>query len=247
MEKTQLFGSVAEFYEYSMKLNCDYSSWADFVVNQIKKYSPSAKTGLDVACGSGYFTRALKRSGYDVTGIDLQPEMLTQAKKECVKSRLAIPFMQGDMTNLKTFSKVDFITVINDGINCLSGDKLVKAFKSMAKCLKKGGVLHFDVSSEYKLKNVIANNTFCEDDDDYAYIWFNTLLSDSVKMEMSVFLKQGECYIKRESLLIEYIHTLDQLSSALKESGFEIVATQGEMGKPLTDSCERINITAVKL
>ena len=126
MKHTQLFGSIAEFYEYSMKINCDYSAWANYVINKIKSYNANAKNGLDVACGSGYFTRALKRAGYSVTGVDIQPEMLTQANIECAKEKLAIPFMVGDMTKLKTFEKVDFITVINDGINCIAPEKLKK-------------------------------------------------------------------------------------------------------------------------
>ena len=131
MKQTQLFGSIAEFYEYSMKSNCDYSAWANYITQKIKNTCNSAKIGLDVACGSGYFTRALKKAGYSVTGIDIQPEMLTQANKECAKEKLVIPFTLGDMTNLRTFNKVDFITIINDGINCLSHAKLKKAFQSM--------------------------------------------------------------------------------------------------------------------
>lgn len=247
MEQTQLFGSIAEFYEYSMKLNCDYSAWANYVVNRIKNVYPSAKSGLDFACGSGYFTRALKRAGYDVIGVDVQPEMLTQANVECNKEKLAIPFMLGDMLNFKTLKKVDFITVVNDGINCIAPDKLKKVFLNFSKSLKVGGVLHFDVSTEYKLKNVIANNTFCEDDDDYSYIWFNTLYENYVKMEMSVFLKNGEIYVKRESVLLEYIHSLPVLENLLIECGFKVINVEGELGQNWSDTCERLNITAVKL
>ena len=31
MEKTQLFASVAEFYDYSMRNNCAYEGWANYV------------------------------------------------------------------------------------------------------------------------------------------------------------------------------------------------------------------------
>ena len=247
MNKDQLFGSVAEFYEYSMRNNCDYSGWAKYVTDIIKKANPSAKTGLDVACGSGFFTRALKKVGYDVTGIDIQPEMLTAAKNECSKERLNLTFMLGDMTNLKVFNKVDFITVINDGINCLPSEKLIKAFKSMANALKKGGILHFDVSSEYKLKQVIANNTFCEDDDEYSYIWFNALYEDRVEMDMSVFLKRGEHYVKKESTLTEYIHTDSVLENALEQAGFKVLFKQGDMNGEFSKTSERLNLTAVKL
>jgi ubiquinone/menaquinone biosynthesis C-methylase UbiE len=226
-----------------MRNNCDYEGWSHYVVNKINKFANNPKQGIDVACGSGYFTRALKRAGFSVTGMDISPEMLTSAQTITTKEKMFIPYILGDMTSFKAQGKVDFITIINDGINCLPPEKLQKAFKCMANALKKGGVLHFDVSSEYKLKKVISNNTFCEDDDDYSYIWFNTPYEDKVVMEMSVFLKRGESYIKRESSLTEYIHTLDSLKFALENAGFTILEVNGDMGE-LFESSNRINITA---
>ena len=243
MKDTPLFDSVAEFYDYSMRNNCDYEGWSHYVVNKINKFANNPKQGIDIACGSGYFTRALKRAGFSVTGMDISPEMLTSAQTITTKEKMFIPYILGDMTSFKSQGKVDFITIINDGINCLPPEKLQKAFKCMANALKRGGVLHFDVSSEYKLKKVISNNTFCEDDDDYSYIWFNTPYEDKVVMEMSVFLKRGESYIKRESSLTEYIHTLDSLKLALENAGFTILEVNGDMGE-LVESSNRLNITA---
>jgi SAM-dependent methyltransferase len=245
MKKTQLFASVAEFYDYSMVNNCDYEGWANYVIGKLKKYLNGAASGMDVACGSGYFTRALKRCGYNVFGMDIAPEMLTSAQKITAKEGLFISYMVGDMTNFKYNSKLDFITAINDAINCLPPDKVVKTFKNFSSLLKKGGVLHFDISSEYKLRNVIADNTFCEDDDAYSYIWFNKPYEDRVVMEMSVFLKENDKYVKRESQLTEYIHTREFLEQALIQAGFKVLEVDGDMGE-YTKSSHRINFTAIK-
>lgn len=246
MQKTQLFASIAEFYDYSMRNNCDYSGWANFVLSKIKQSNPLAKKGLDIACGSGYFTRAFKRAGYDVTGIDISPEMLTSAQNITAKEKLFIPYFVGDMTSLKFKEKVDFITVVNDGINCIPNQKLEKTFKGFATLLKNGGILHFDVSSEFKLKNVIANNTFFEDDEDYSYFWFNTLHEDRVVMEMSVFLREKDKYIKRESILTEYIHPLKTLKETLINNGFEILDINGDMGD-YAEISHRIHFTAKRI
>ena len=249
MQKKMLFSAIADFYEYSMQTNCDYKMWAQYVLNRIKSFKePSVSVkGIDVACGTGYFTRVLKKAGYDVCGCDLSPEMLTFAKQKCADEKLVIPFYVQDMTNLKSFEKVDFITVINDGINFLPPKKISKAFLSFAKCLKKGGILHFDISSEYKLKNIIANETFCEDDENYSYIWFNKLFEDRVQMDMSVFIKKGELYEKRESSLTEYIYSADFLLDALKNAGFKVAFCEGALGETFTNTSERFNVTAVKI
>ena len=245
MEKTHLFASIAEFYDYSMRNNCDYEGWANYLINLISKKVLNGSEGLDLGCGSGYFTRALKRAGYLVTGIDISSEMLTSAQNITAKENLFIPYMIGDITSLKFFKKVDFITAINDAFNCIPDEKLEKSFKIIASLLKPGGIFHFDVSSEYKLREIIANNTFCEDDDDYSYIWFNSLHSDRVIMDMSVFLRQGDRYIKRESTLTEFIHKKERLLYLLEKTGFSILQIDGDMGE-FNECSHRINITAKK-
>lgn len=246
MPKQMLFSAIADFYEYSVTHNCEYDRWASYVESVIKKYVGKSGKGIDAACGSGFYTRALKRAGYSVCGVDISDEMLTSAIGLAAKERLAIDFRKEDMTKLKSFEKVDFITVINDGINFIPRDKLVKTLKSFNACLKKGGLLHFDISSEYKLKNVIGNQTFCEDEDDYSYIWFNTLSDDKVEMNLSVFLKRGELYCKKECCSVEYIYTFDEIKNALDECGFKLVAVDAQYGELLKANSERICFSAIK-
>ena len=122
-----------------------YKKWADWVVKLLEENSPG-QLGYDLACGSGYFTRAEKKAGYDVIGVDICPEMLVEAKRLASKEKLNITFLRQDMTCLKSFNKVDFITIINDGVNYLSPERLKKAFDAVNKQLKKGGVFIFDFS-----------------------------------------------------------------------------------------------------
>lgn len=261
MQKCGLFGAIAEFYQHSMDLSCDYEGWASYVINRIKEYS-SGISGIDVACGSGQFTRALKKAGFNVCGVDISKEMLTAAEKESAKRGMFVQYIQGDITKLKMPRKVDFITAINDAFNCLNAESMQKGFARLNSCLKKGGVLLFDVSSEYKLKNVIANNTFFEDEENYSYIWTNKLFCDRVEMELTAFIKRGEfskysndlngefnggVYEKKESELTEYIHSEVDILSALKASGFEVVLVEGDKGEQKTPQSERLNFIAKKI
>lgn len=246
MQKQMLFSAIADFYEYSLTHNCEYEKWARYVVDEVGKYIGKTGKGIDVACGTGYYTRALKRAGYNVAGVDISDEMLSYAIREAASERLAIDFRKCDMTVLKSFEKVDFITVINDGINFIPQTKLNKTLKSFGSCLKKGGLLHFDISSEYKLKTIIGNQTFCEDEDDYSYIWFNSLKEDKVDMNLSVFLKRGDLYVKKECDSTEYIYTYSQILNALKECGFELVSVAAQYGEELKNDSERICFSAIK-
>ena len=142
-----------------------YKKWANHVV-EVLDGNTKGKFGFDLACGSGYFTRAIKKAGYKVTGVDISADMLSQAQLIAGKENLNIPFMKQDMTSFKSFEKADFLTIINDGVNYVSPERLEKAFASFYKNLNVGGVLFFDFSTEYKLKNIIGDNLFGEDYDE---------------------------------------------------------------------------------
>ena len=66
-------------------------------------------------------------------------------------------------------------------------------------------------------------------------------------MDMSVFIKKGELYEKRESSLTEYIYSADFLLDALKNAGFKVAFFESGSGESFTNTSERLNVTAVKI
>ena len=238
------YTALSKVYETLMADEA-YAKWAKHVVDVLDSSSRGV-LGYDLACGSGYFTRAIKRAGYDVTGVDVSKEMLTEAQKLSDKENLNIRFIEQDMATFKSFDKVDFITVINDGVNYLSPERLKKAFAAFYRQLKVEGVLFFDFSTEYKLRNVIGNNMFGEDGDDFSYLWFNRLIGDHIEMDLSVFTRVGEYYEKREESHIQYIHTLDHIVGALKAVGFSDVTPSDFSGGQIGRDTQRIEVLAVK-
>lgn len=62
---------------------------------------------LDVACGTGYWSRVLSLAGYNVHGIDSSPRMLNRAMEVC--QNMNVTFELADAFNYKTISKYDLI------------------------------------------------------------------------------------------------------------------------------------------
>lgn len=241
MRKTA-YSALARVYEDFLEKDLQ-EKWEAYLLGLISRYA-SGKTCADVACGSGILTRALKRNGYDVVGVDVSEEMLTVAQEKAGKEGLNIPFVLQDMQALSLLKKPDFITVVNDGLNYVRPDKLTATFKRFKKNLKKGGVLFFDFSTRYKLENVLGDNTFAEDGEDSSYIWFNEFLGDSVRMELSVFSKRKDgSYDKKEEAHLQYAYTAEEMLAILKESGFSAVA-EGFLGEKPDERTERIQIIA---
>ena len=238
------YNALAPYYE-RLITSCDYEQWSQYVFTKLKTYA-KGKVGCDLACGSGYFTRFLKKNGYNVYGVDNSENMLVEAVRLSNQEQIFVNFIRQDIKNFKSFEKLDFVTTINDGFNYVAQKDLFKSFKNVATSLKKGGVFMFDVSSSYKLKNVLANNLFGEDTDDVTYLWFNTLQDGSVKMELTFFIKDGEKYIRKDENHLQYIHEIKDIESALIGAGFEIIEVCGQLGEELTAVSQRINFIAVK-
>lgn len=242
--KTNAYEFLAEYYE-DLAEKDGYAKWAEYVVSTVKEFS-TGKSGVDLACGSGYFTRALKRSGFNVFGADLSREMLVQAEKRSLKEGLVIEYRLLNLVNFKSFEKLDFATVINDGFNYLDRDSLKKSFSAIGKSLKKGGAFIFDISSEYKIKNILGNNVFAEDYDDMTYLWFNELCGDKVKMSLTFFIREGDKYIRRDETHLQYAHSVDFIKKTLEETGFTLKRLSGALGEKLTDKSERCVFVADK-
>lgn len=240
----QPYSALAEIYEKVLS-GSDYEAWADYLIGILNAYS-SGKTGVDMACGSGYFTRKMAKSGYEVEGVDVSVDMLNFAVAIARKEGLNVLFRQGDMTSVKTFSKVDFITVINDGVNYLPQEKLEKTFKHFYSILKKDGLLVFDISTEYKLKNVIGNNIFSEDEEDLTYVWFNDFCGDKVEMDISVFLRRGDVYVKKEERQTQYVHTLESITDALQKAGYRSIIKQNHLGGDVANDSLRVTFIVKK-
>lgn len=242
--KGRAYSALAKHYEQLIN-TCDYEQWSQYVFNRLNKYA-LGKVGCDCACGSGYFTRFLKKAGYDVYGVDCSEKMLLEANAKSSNEGIIVDYQLQDLKRFKSFKKLDFITVINDGMNYLNKKDFKTAIKSFFNSLKAGGVLLFDISSEYKLKNVLANNLYGEDLDDVTYLWFNTLNEDSVAMELTFFVKDGDVYLRQDETHVQYIYSTEEVIEILKEVGFEVVEVSGHLGEELKKDSQRNNFIAIK-
>ena len=235
------YSALGRWFEYLNK-DCGYEKWSQYLIDLLKTRGAGA-CGLDIGCGNGYFTRALTKAGYSVTGVDISPQMLDTAQKLALKEGVRAEFLLGDITKLKVNAKKDFCIAINDCINYVPKNKLKCAFSHVYGCLKKGGIFIFDISSAQKLKETLGNNLFAEDNDDISYIWFNTLKSDSVTMDLTFFERRPDGnYARFDERHVQYIYEEAEILSALREAGFTAESC-GHLGK---EKRERINFICTR-
>ncbi len=111
-----------------------------------KQFRKSGGTRLlDLACGSGSYTLPLSREGFDVTGLDLDRDMIRLAQEKRTRQLGNVPhpeFIQGDMLELSRHFSREFAGVFcigNSLVHLDSDVKLEQGLSEAAKILKPGG------------------------------------------------------------------------------------------------------------
>lgn len=206
------------------------------------------KSGLDLASGTGISTIKLAQRGISMIGVDKNINMLNEAHKNMRKHNLVIPFIKSDILKLKLDKKFNLITIICDGVNYIEGKHLTTLFSQVYSMLQEGGLFAFDISTGYKLKNVIGNNIFYEDMDEFTYLWTNKLNNDCVDMDLTIFVNNNENVYKRyDEHHRQYIHSEQDILSALKNSNFNNISVQdGECAQEHNEKSNRILIKCRK-
>ncbi len=224
------YSAIGGAFEY-LNDDCGYEQWSQYLIKRLVELGFGAGAAcVDAGCGNGYFSRALERAGYSVTGVDISPEMLSEAVRLSRAEGGKTQYISGDITRLALNFKPDFIVAVNDCLNYVPQKKIPATFKRIYSLLKKGGAFVFDISSENKLKNIIGNNLFSEDRGDYTYVWFNELFTDRVEMDITLFKRiESGLYERRDEAQTQYIHVETHILTALKDAGFE-ARSEGHLG-----------------
>jgi 2-polyprenyl-3-methyl-5-hydroxy-6-metoxy-1,4-benzoquinol methylase len=100
---------------------------------------PSGARVLDVACGTGNLAIPIARQGPIVTGVDIAPNLLAQARERAAAEGLAVTFDEGDAEQLPYATASFDVVVTMFGAMFAPRPELV-AFE-LARVLKPGGLL----------------------------------------------------------------------------------------------------------
>jgi SAM-dependent methyltransferase len=131
-----VFRRSARLYDAVYASIRDYPREAAELDRLIQERRPGARTLLDIACGTGAHLEHL--TGYEVEGLDLDPEMLGVARERLPN----VPLHEGDMADFDLGKRFDAVVCMFSSIGYVrTAERLRSAVASMARHLEPGGVL----------------------------------------------------------------------------------------------------------
>lgn len=216
----EAYGKFSKVYDKLMQ-DVPYGTIADLIEKEVKEQGVDNKLVLDLACGTGTLTGLLKEKGFDMIGADLSLEMLYVAKEK----HPDILFLNQSMDDFELYGTVGAVCCCLDSINYLTEDgALDRVFHLCNNYLEPGGLLLFDINSEYKFLHVLKDNTFTYDDEEIFYTWENFYMEEDRLCDfyLTFFVKEGELYQRFDETHTERCYTKEEVCNALERNGFSV-------------------------
>ncbi len=185
--------------------------------------SLSGKKILDIGCATGELAFELAKAGAEVTGIDLNEDLLRRAQAEKIHPRLT--FQKGDMLNLEeAFQSEQFDAVLcfgNTLVHLSSENHIKKMLNGVGRILKPGSVLLLQILNyDYIVDEPVTDLPVIETGN----IRFKRTYK--IKSDSKLIIFSTELHLKNESKTIVnetplYALRSDELVNLLNEAAFK--------------------------
>ena len=241
----EAYTSFAEVYDTFMD-NVPYEEWADYLEDRLKEYGIRDGLVLELGCGTGSMTELLAEKGYDMIGVDNSEDMLEIAMEKRIESGHDILYLLQNMQEFELYGTVRAIVSVCDCVNYVTDkNELQEVFCLVNNYLDPRGVFIFDLNTEYKYRELLADNTFAEAREESSFIWDNFYDESSGinEYDLTLFIREGELYRKYEETHFQRAYSLDEVKRAAREAGMEFVAAfDACTSNPVRKDSERIYI-----
>lgn len=202
---------------------------ARWIINLLQRNIPlpASSRALDIACGAGRHSIELARRGFEVTGFDLSPFLIGEAKKafaQCKEKDLKLKFRIEDMRKFDFKRKFDIAVNIFSSFGYFDDDASNFAvFRNTASSVRKGGWFLFDfLNKGYILKNIVPYSRSRKLG--YTIIQKRNIAGGFIHKQITIRDRHEEAVYDEKLRL----YSPGELAEALGDSGFRIVKTFGD-------------------
>ncbi|MFB6204337.1 MAG: class I SAM-dependent methyltransferase [Candidatus Nanohaloarchaea archaeon] len=224
-----LYGELADYYE--LIIQKDTGKEVEFLDEHLREGSV-----LDMACGNGRHSCALKEKGYEPVGVDISDEMVEKARQRCDAE-----FSVGNVLDLDLDRKFDNAIMMWSTVNLFQREGVEKIIETAYSHLGSGGRFLLDVrkypgDGSETGEEVVENEEVrieTEVERDYAERRRESVYRYTVRHRDS---GETERFVEKET---SYYYSREQFLEMLESTGFEVEVLEREDGKRLVFLCEK--------
>ena len=174
-------------------------------------YNYEIKTLLDIGCGKGDLMETFQKYDISCDGIDLSSLMVEKAKAKGLNAE--------KKSICEVDKSYDAVVSVFDVLNFVRPDELHSFLDCVHESLNEGGIFVFDINTLHGFVNV-AEGTMTQEEGDSFLAVDARFENNELHTKFTFFTKEDEHYIKEQSTLVQYFHSL-QLFKKLKN--FKVV------------------------
>jgi 2-polyprenyl-3-methyl-5-hydroxy-6-metoxy-1,4-benzoquinol methylase len=201
---------------------------------------------LDLCCGQGRHSVQLAKRGFNVTGLDLNPDYVDLTRKAAKAAKVKVETVAADMREIPFAGKFDAIVNMYSSFGYLESEaEDLKVLESAAKALKAGGRILLDMlNREWAIDNYIQND-WHTGADGTLYVERRDLDLATSRMHVH-FIVVDSNGGRRESIgHVIRLYTLTEMTRLLERAGIRLTAVFGGFdGEEYSISTRRMIITA---
>ncbi len=232
---SRAYGAISCAYD-CLNGGVDYTAWADFAERCFDTFLPCRPSlVLDLACGTGTLTDILAHRGYDMTGVDASPEMLSVARERCCEDTL---LLCQNMCAFELYGTVGATICSLDSLNHLTrSGELEKCLSLVHNYLDPDGLFIFDVNSAHRFEVEYAKESYQLEGelDDGRMVFCNWQNNYSKKRGICRFYltlftetaAESGIYARSDEEWSERYYNREELTAALENAGFEVLGVFG--------------------
>ena len=238
---------LAEFYD-QLTTDVPYQRWADYIEKQFARCKAPVHTIVELGCGTGTLAAILAQRGYQVTAVDLSPDMLSVAAEKC--EGLDVQLVCQDMSRLALPMQPDAVICCLDSLNYVTRPAQVqRTFQRVFSALKPGGLFLFDVKTPLALEGA-DGQVYIDENEEVYCVWRGEydkrrrICGYGIDLfalgEDGSWWRDGEYHE-------EYAYTMEELVRWLNDAGFSRIKQYGNLrlSAPKEEE-ERVFFTARK-
>ncbi len=206
---------------------------------------PSDTRVLDLCCGPALFAVPLARRGFAVTGLDLSPAMLKEARAACERADVDVRLVRGDMlTHVEPDAYDVVLNVFTSFGYFASPADNAQVLRNAWESLAPGGRLLVDMMGKEVVAGWIGRPQLVELDDAYV-VQRDTILEDWTRLRTDWTLVRGGT--AREASITSFLYSAAELRAMFEAAGFTNVTCYGDFDlRPYDTEARRLIVCGTR-